>query len=145
MLHKWTETTSYMRVFYSYVHRCILLNLSLPSTGLHPANGSPEKPSSQEQIGWWFCTMHRALNPQEPTHGLTQVPARQASARGQSWSMTHWGRQVGGAPSVPSSQAHTARLPSLRHVECGPHGDGVHGFCSGAGVWLPVVMKLYVS
>lgn len=72
--------------------------------------------------------MHRALNPQEPTHGLTQAPARHESAKGQSWLMTHCGRQAGGAPKVPSSQAQTARLPSLRQVACGPHGDGMHGF-----------------
>lgn len=75
--------------------------------------------------------MQRALKPQDPLQGLTQVPARQASAKGQSWLMTHCGRQEGGAPSVPGSQAHAARPPSFRHDECGPQGDGRHG--SGAG------------
>lgn len=59
--------------------------------------------------------------------GLTQVPARQASANGQSWLIIHWGRQAGGAPNVPASHAQTARLPSVRHVECGPQGEGRHG------------------
>lgn len=49
--------------------------------------------------------------------------------------MTHCGRQDGGAPSVPGSQAHTERPPSLRHNACGPQGDGKHG--SGAGCTIP--------
>lgn len=71
--------------------------------------------------------MHLALKPQEPTHGFTHVPPRQAKARGQSWLITHCGRQDGGAPSVPGSHEQTARPPSLRHIECGPHGEGRHG------------------
>lgn len=81
--------------------------------------------------------MQRALKPQDPTQGLTQLPVKQASARGQSWLMTHCGRHAGGAPSVPGSHAHTARPSSLRHVECGPHGDRKQG--SGGGSIVPTV------
>lgn len=59
--------------------------------------------------------------------------------------MTHCGRQAGGAPSVPGSQEHTARPPSLRHDECGPHGDGKHGSGAGGLTAVNKILELQVS
>lgn len=78
-----------LQLFTCKIGNILIQRRYLLSMGLQPAKGSPEYPSSHEQMGWWFCTLQRALKPQDPAQGLTQVPARQANARGQSWLMTH--------------------------------------------------------
>jgi len=51
----------------------------------------------------------------------------QASFFGQSELITHSGLQVGGAPTNPFMQLHTACILFCRHWLFGPHGDGLHG------------------
>jgi len=51
----------------------------------------------------------------------------QARFDGQSWLITHSGRQFGGAPNIPGAQEHSARLFTLRQTELEPHGLGRQG------------------
>jgi len=109
------------------------MNRILPWTGLHPENGSPSYPGRQEHTGWWLCTEHWALKPQEPTHGSRHLERTHARWFGQSWWMRHSGRQLGGAPNMPEVHEHTARESTTRHSELGPQGDGIHGLMGAGG------------
>lgn len=60
MLQEYIDRKKVVRVFNNYVqcgrqlgliNNKAELKLNLPSNGLHPAKGSPENPSSQEQMG----------------------------------------------------------------------------------------------
>lgn len=106
---------------------------SLPGIKLHPTKGSPSKPDKQLHIGRWLTTLHRALKPQDPTHGSLHLLATQDNVRGQSWSIKHSGRQLGGAPSMPGKQEHTALSLTVLHSELDPHGEGTHGDIGGNG------------
>lgn len=47
--------------------------------------------------------------------------------------MTHSGRQFGGAPNIPETQAQMARSSWTRHTEFGPQGLGTHGLTTTGG------------
>lgn len=99
--------------------------------GVQLAYGSPSKPSMQEHIGWWFCVVHRALNPHEPMHGSWHCWEIQARLDGHSWWITHSGRQFGGVPNIPNEHEQTGRPSITWHSEFGPQAPDRHGFgCS---------------
>lgn len=106
----------------------------VPGVGLQPENGSPWKPLLQAQTGWWLTTMHCALKPQDPAQGSRHLFCTQASLVGQSAWMIHSGRQLGGAPSIPTRHEHTGRLSTTRHSALEPHGDGMHGLIGFRGI-----------
>lgn len=115
--------------------------------GVQLAYGSPSYPSMQEHVGWWFCVVHRALKPHEPIHGSWHLCDWQARFDGQSWCITHSGRQFGGAPSIPKAHEHTARLSSSRHSAFGPQGLGMQGltFRGGSGSIAACSYTYYIS
>lgn len=100
---------------------------------LQPAYGSPSYPSKHEHFGWWFWVAHSALKPQTPTHGSLHLWFTQALLDGQSWCITHSGRQLGGAPSIPGKQLQMARSWFSRHSALAPHGLGTHGLACLVG------------
>lgn len=65
---------------------------------VHSVNASPVKLVAQVHIGIWFCTLHSALNPQEPGQGSLHFSVIHATFEGQSVFTTHSGRQFGGVP-----------------------------------------------
>lgn len=52
----------------------------------------------------------------------------QAKLLGHSLLLTHSGLQKGGWPTKLVKQEHDGIFPFVLHSECGPHGDGWHGF-----------------
>ena len=106
---------------------------SLLSCIRHLAKGSPVKPAAHVQIGLWFTTWQRALKPHVPGHGSWHFWLIQARFCGQSELTTHWGLHVGGEPTQPGWQEHTAWLSTTRHTLLGPHGLGKQGFAGQAG------------
>lgn len=69
--------------------------------------------------------------PQDPGHGSLHLLPTHAKCDGQSWLMTHSGRQLGGAPNIPGRQEQTARSSTERHSAFGPQGDGMQGVIGG--------------
>jgi hypothetical protein len=106
---------------------------SLLSCIRHLAKGSPVKPAAQVHIGLWFTTWQRALKPHVPGHGSWHLWLIQARFCGQSELTTHWGLHVGGEPTQPDWQEHTAWLSTTRHTLLGPHGLGKQGFVGQTG------------
>lgn len=101
--------------------------------GVQLAYGSPSNPSIQEHIGWWFCVVHRALNPHEPIHGSWHCWAIQARLDGHSWWIAHSGRQFGGVPNIPKAHEQTGRSCITWHSAFGPQAPDKQGFgCSSA-------------
>lgn len=72
-------------------------------------------------------TLQIVLRPQLPGQGSRHFWLVHASFLGQSELITHSGLQVGGAPTNPLMQLHTACMLFCLHWLFGPHGDGLHG------------------
>lgn len=94
---------------------------------IHLTNGSPVIVTGQLQIGLWLTTWQIALIPHDPIHGLLHFWFMQASVGPQSVLTTHSGLQVGGIPTKPKIQVHTACSFTSLHWLFGPQGDGLHG------------------
>lgn len=94
-------------------------------------NGSPVIPERQTQTGLWLMTLQSVLRPQLPGQGSRHFWLVHASFFGQSELITHSGLQVGGAPTNPFMQLHTACILFSRHWLFGPHGDGLQGLLMG--------------
>lgn len=99
---------------------------------MHCRNGSPVIPLGHTQIGLWLITRHFAWIPQAPSQGSLHFWLIQASSVRHSELITHSGLQFGGMPINSDWQVQTAWSLFSRHIELGPHGDGVHGF-TGVG------------
>ena len=65
--------------------------------------------------------------------GSSQRCRMQARFGGQSWCITHSGRQLGGAPNMPGAQEQMALVSTSRHSALGPQGLGRQGVILGAG------------
>lgn len=111
--------------FYLFISRYYLLPM-----GWHMLKGSPVYRTGQLQIGLWLTTWHFAPAPQVPGHGSPHFRFEHASFWGHSELWTHSGRHVGGLPMYPWTQEHAACPLVSRHWLFGPHGDGLHGFCT---------------
>lgn len=104
---------------------CDTLNL------VHWTSGLPVYPLVQVQIGLWFTVRHLVFNPQEPGQGSAHLLSMHALFWEHSELTVHSGRQVGGTPTNPSWQRHTACPLWTRQLLLGPHGDGSQGFSGG--------------
>lgn len=92
-----------------------------------PLNGSPVKPSRQEQTGECLITTHEVWRPQDPGHGSRHFSFWHARCPGHSALLVHSGRQLGGRPMYEGRQEHVGVLPLERQTALGPQGEGTHG------------------
>lgn len=122
-----TGTTSSTEI--TIVHQgCASIAVIHLLIGIHRVNGSPVNLGRQVQMGLWFTTWHSALMPQVPRHGFIHFWFTQAWLSGHSELDIHSGLHVGGLPTNPGTQEHTAWEFISRHWLFGPHGEGLHGF-----------------
>lgn len=85
-----------------------------------------------------------ACVPQEPGHGSRHLLLRQARVGGQSVSVRHSGRQVGGSASIVERQEQCATVPAARQTLFGPQGFGEHGSVT-TGAEIYKFIYLYFS
>lgn len=81
------------------------------------------------QTDRWSITLQSALAPHDPGQGSTHFSLWHAKLFGHSELIVHSGRQFGGRPRYWGKHEQAGELPTTRHWEFGPHGDGTHGFC----------------
>lgn len=106
--------------------------------GEQDVKGSPVYPSGQTQIGVWFITEQRALNPQEPGQGSLHFSLIHAWMLGHSELIVHSGRQFGGDPTYVARQEQDGDPLMSRHCALAPQGEGLQGSrytscCGGDG------------
>lgn len=119
-----------------YLHNLNTAYLNLPFLGgfsSQAMNESPLKPWGQVQAGEWLNTVHIAFCPQLPGHGSRHFIFLQAKLDGQSWLMTHSGRQFGGSPRNPGMQLQDGPPFTSRQIAFSPHGFGRHGYLVSGG------------
>lgn len=85
-------------------------------------------------MGACLTTTHVVCDPHDPGHGSRQRSLWQASVLGQSALIVHSGLQFGGRPMKFGKHEQAGELPTTRHWEFGPQGEGTQGLPLG-GCW----------
>lgn len=83
------------------------------------------------------------MKPQEPGQGSLHFSVIQAMVEGQSVLTTHSGLQLGGDPMKLGRQEQAGWLPTARHSELGPQGEGIHGLTGSTGCGGCPAAKLF--